>query len=69
VFYCHPWEFDPEQPRVDAPALKRWRHYQNMGKTMSRLERLVGDFSLGTVAEVLASNRLDTIKVTEFSAG
>ena len=45
IFYLHPWELDPEQPRVDgAPLLSRFRHYLNLGKTESRLTRLLGDF-------------------------
>ncbi len=46
LFYLHPWEVDPEQPRVtDIPLSYRFRHYNNLHKTHSRLKRLVG--SLG----------------------
>ena len=45
VFYFHPWEVDPEQPRVPGVALKnRVRHYLNLSRTLSRIERLVQDF-------------------------
>ncbi|HTE43572.1 MAG TPA: XrtA system polysaccharide deacetylase [Steroidobacteraceae bacterium] len=45
VFYFHPWEIDPEQPRVGNISLKtRVRHYTNLGKTHHRLERLLKDF-------------------------
>lgn len=44
IFYLHPWELDPEQPRVDAPLRSQWRHYLNLGKTESRLTQLLGDF-------------------------
>jgi polysaccharide deacetylase family protein (PEP-CTERM system associated) len=45
IFYMHPWEIDPEQPRVSgAPLLSRFRHYLNLRKTEPRLERLFGDF-------------------------
>jgi polysaccharide deacetylase family protein (PEP-CTERM system associated) len=54
VFYLHPWEIDPGQPRVtQIPRLKRFRHYYNIGKTAKRLDRLLSDFEFGTVAEVL----------------
>ncbi len=33
VFYLHPWEIDPEQPRLPASALSRFRHYRNLDKT------------------------------------
>jgi len=63
VFYCHPWEFDPGQPRVSAPLLSRWRHYQNMDRSLGRLENLLDDFSFGTVADVLNGQSLPRIKV------
>jgi polysaccharide deacetylase family protein (PEP-CTERM system associated) len=45
VFYFHPWEVDPAQPRVaGAPAKARFRHYVNLGRMQSRLARLVRDF-------------------------
>lgn len=46
IFYLHPWEIDPEQPRVDGVGLKtRFRHYINLDRTESRLERLLADFT------------------------
>jgi polysaccharide deacetylase family protein (PEP-CTERM system associated) len=45
VFYLHPWEIDPDQPRqAQAPRLSRFRHYLNLGRTEGRLRRLLGDF-------------------------
>jgi polysaccharide deacetylase family protein (PEP-CTERM system associated) len=45
MFYFHPWELDPEQPRVEGPGPKaRFRHYVNLKHTESRLRRLVDDF-------------------------
>jgi polysaccharide deacetylase family protein (PEP-CTERM system associated) len=45
VFYLHPWELDPEQPRItDVPTQYRVRHYTNLDKTETRLDRLLGDF-------------------------
>ena len=42
VFYFHPWEIDPDQPRVDAaPAKARFRHYLNLKKFESRLRNLL----------------------------
>jgi hypothetical protein len=46
IFYLHPWEVDPRQPRVKALNFKsRFRHYVNLDKTAGRLERLVTDFA------------------------
>ncbi len=51
IFYLHPWEVDPGQPRVDgAGAKSRFRHYLNLDKTRNRLERLLQDFSFGPIS-------------------
>lgn len=47
IFYLHPWEIDPEQPRVSASWLSRFRHYTNLGKCEERLRRLLGEFRFG----------------------
>ncbi|MCC6531321.1 MAG: DUF3473 domain-containing protein [Burkholderiales bacterium] len=45
VFYFHPWEIDPEQPRQDGLSFKtRFRHYVNLSRMRSRIERLLRDF-------------------------
>ena len=55
IFYFHPWEIDPDQPRVPGTGLKtRFRHYVNLDKTESRLARLLHDFHWGRVDEVFA---------------
>jgi polysaccharide deacetylase family protein (PEP-CTERM system associated) len=56
AFYMHPWEFDPEQPRVDAPFLKRFRHYLNLDRTGARLEHMLARFQFTTMADVLREN-------------
>ena len=54
-FYVHPWEVDPQQPRIaGASRLSRFRHYVNLGTTESKLDRLLASFRFGTMAEVLA---------------
>jgi len=53
VFYLHPWEIDPAQPRVAASWLSRFRHYTNLGKCEERLRRLLGEFRFGTVKDGL----------------
>jgi polysaccharide deacetylase family protein (PEP-CTERM system associated) len=46
VFYLHPWEFDPQQPRMTGCGAKsRFRHYLNLHKTESRFRALLRDFS------------------------
>lgn len=53
MLYTHPWELDPEQPRVEVGTLTRWRHYGGLRKTESRIDRLLSEFRFGTVREVL----------------
>jgi polysaccharide deacetylase family protein (PEP-CTERM system associated) len=50
VFYMHPWEIDPAQPRLDASRLSRFRHYRNLDQTEARLRRLLADFRFGSIA-------------------
>lgn len=53
LFYFHPWEVDPWQPRVThAPMKSRFRHYLNLGTMHARLERLLQDFEWGRLDEV-----------------
>jgi len=54
IFYLHPWEIDPEQPRVSANWLSRFRHYTNLDKTEERLQLLLREFRFGTTRDGLA---------------
>lgn len=55
IFYFHPWEIDPDQPRVsDAPLKSRLRHYTNLDGMAGKLRRLIGEFSWGRM-DTLAS--------------
>lgn len=54
IFYLHPWEIDPGQPRVRASRLSTFRHYNNLARCEARLDRLLGDFMFDRVDSVLA---------------
>jgi polysaccharide deacetylase family protein (PEP-CTERM system associated) len=58
MVYLHPWEIDPDQPRLPVGPLTRFRHLVNVGKTEARLTRLLSDFSFAPAAEVLAETGL-----------
>jgi polysaccharide deacetylase family protein (PEP-CTERM system associated) len=58
IFYLHPWEVDPEQPRVRTSWKSRLRHYTNLSATETRLRRLIGEFRFGRVRDVLAEASL-----------
>jgi polysaccharide deacetylase family protein (PEP-CTERM system associated) len=51
--YLHPWELDPDQPRVPATWLSRFRHYQNLESTEAKCLKLLDDFSWAPMEEVL----------------
>jgi hypothetical protein len=52
VFYLHPWEIDPEQPRIPLPTMQSVRHYVNLRRTEERLERLLADFQFDAITSV-----------------
>lgn len=58
VFYFHPWEIDPDQPRIGGVDLKtRFRHYLNLGRMETRLRRLLQDFLWGRMDMIFAPSR------------
>ncbi len=56
VFYLHPWELDPDQPRIEgAGAKSRFRHYLNLRRTEGRFIKLLRDFTFEPIARGLTS--------------
>jgi polysaccharide deacetylase family protein (PEP-CTERM system associated) len=55
TFYVHPWELDPDQPRLNAPWHARFRHYTGLHRTRARLERLCTEFRFSTIASTVAA--------------
>ena len=64
VFYLHPWEIDPGQPRLQAGRLSRIRHYRNLDQTEARLRQLLTDFRFDAVDAVVAKARMATADST-----
>ncbi len=54
VFYMHPWEVDPGQPRIRASVKSRFRHYTNLDRCEAKLRALLRDFSFASMAQVVA---------------
>lgn len=64
IFYLHPWEIDPEQPRIRAGWLSTFRHYTNLSRCEMRLGRLLQDFRFAPAREVLEAlsiTKVDTV--------
>jgi polysaccharide deacetylase family protein (PEP-CTERM system associated) len=53
AFYLHPWELDPDHPRIPLPRRIALTHYFNLRSTEGRLRRLLDDFSFAPMREVL----------------
>jgi polysaccharide deacetylase family protein (PEP-CTERM system associated) len=51
--YLHPWELDPEQPRMVGSLVSQFRHYLNLRKTEARLHQLLTDFTFATIREAV----------------
>jgi polysaccharide deacetylase family protein (PEP-CTERM system associated) len=64
VFYLHPWEVDPEQPRFQVSASRRIRHYTGLKATLGRLTRLLRRFQFNTVSSVLERSDVGSSLVT-----
>jgi len=59
IFYFHPWEIDPHQPRQqNLPFKSRFRHYLNLSRVESRLNNLLNDFAWDTMQNVFLSTPL-----------
>jgi polysaccharide deacetylase family protein (PEP-CTERM system associated) len=59
VFYFHPWELDPGQPRIPGTSLKtRIRHYLNLHRTQPRLRRLLRDFTWRRIDQVFLDAKI-----------
>lgn len=55
MVYVHPWEIDPDQPRIRTRLRSRLRHYTNLGSMQARLEHLLERYAFAPVSDVLAS--------------
>jgi polysaccharide deacetylase family protein (PEP-CTERM system associated) len=54
LFYIHPWEFDPEQPRIKNIKFNyRLRHYTNLNKTEGKFKKLLRDFKFSPIRDVI----------------
>jgi polysaccharide deacetylase family protein (PEP-CTERM system associated) len=67
IFYLHPWEIDPEQPKVEGASwFSRFRHYTNLKRCLPRLECMIDDFSFSSMGESLEG--LNDLEVVELNS-
>ena len=69
MFYLHPWEIDPDQPRLQASRMSRFRHYRNLDKTESRLRKLLTEFRFGTAMSMMSSMSSDAPVLASMGTG
>jgi len=69
AIYFHPWEIDPDQPRIRCSLLSRFRHYQNLRTTYSKVESILGKFRFAPMGAILDEicKKLPTIKSPQAS--
>ncbi|HEX2661455.1 MAG TPA: XrtA system polysaccharide deacetylase [Candidatus Acidoferrum sp.] len=65
VIYIHPWELDPEQPQLAAPARSRFRQYTGLQTTARKLERLLRDFHFAPIVEAFSGELRSSLSHTE----
>lgn len=53
IVYLHPWEFDPDHPRHGIKGINKFRQYVNINGVEAKLDRLLNDFSFGTIRDYL----------------
>ena len=68
MFYIHPWEIDPGQPRLRAPWITRMRHYRGLARTEGRLTRLLSEFRFTSVRAQLPGSVIAGPTLASFGA-
>jgi len=53
ILYFHPWEVDPEQPRLEASWKTRIRHYSGLQKTEDRLEEILSRYAVEPIINIV----------------
>lgn len=64
VVYVHPWEVDPEQPRIPGSLRSKFRHYTNLRSMETRLERLLARYAFGPFSRLASDDNIDYAPAT-----
>lgn len=68
IFYLHPWEVDPGQPRISAGLLSTLRHYNNLSRCEGRLLRLLNDFLFAPAKDVLECVTIPALRLEDLDS-
>jgi len=60
IVYLHPWELDPQQPRISSKLKSRLRHYTNLKKMENKLENLLACYQFQSFSQLMAHNQEDS---------
>ncbi len=63
IFYIHPWEIDPDQPRLATGLLGGFRHYRNLSVTERRLRALLSEFAFAPLGTMLSASEFASCAV------
>lgn len=69
MLYFHPWEFDPDQPRLPLKRLARWRTYVGIHRTAERLSRILSGFTFRRAIDVVRDLRTSGLELPHFRVG
>lgn len=61
MIYTHPWEWDPNQPRLKVPIHIKFTHYYNLNKTRGKMDNLLQNFSFTTLGEIIRDGNYPSI--------
>ncbi|MBY0496924.1 MAG: DUF3473 domain-containing protein [Cyanobacteria bacterium] len=64
VLYIHPWEVDPDQPKLEASRATQLRHHVGMAGTLDKLRQITTDFAFGPIADVLDTRARNAVPST-----
>jgi polysaccharide deacetylase family protein (PEP-CTERM system associated) len=64
MLYIHPWEVDPEQPRLPASMAAQLRHHVGMNTTIDKLNRVIDDFAFAPVRDVFSKRTAGVVAAT-----
>jgi len=67
MLYFHPWEFDPDQPRLPLGRFARWRTYVGMSRTTSRLKSLLQGFAFTRAIDAVNAIRASGVALPRFA--